>query len=461
MRMPLEVFETAWKRPEEFDGLKEELSLLLGSRLRTIEEFRRLGVRITRLSTSRGIRYPGKPYKDVLFFYKDLSADYYVRYPLLSAMRGSVVREYENGDVRQVAFPFAKFFNLGEVDATKNLPEGDFLVTEKLDGSLIVVWVDPDTGEIRYSTRGMLDQHAVLKGSSGYYVSATPGKVSNPYVVRFINSVKRMQLWYELERMVREDRTLMFELVYKIPASHGLDVFETPEDSPDWRPYFLAYRDHASMKVVYDSGTAFPTPEVYPVRNVREAMEVVESEKSREGVVIYYPGRIYRYGLPWWSYMVKLKNRAYLLQAYIRAGKITWKQLAVLVVTGRADDVIPMLDEEKAAFIKDYTVKYREFVDAWRDFAETVLSLKDRYGDRVERILVNSLKSGNLLKYIRRVEKAWGTGDYDGAVEATARSLVLDYLVYKNSREAMINALDRFMRRLERVKEALTSMLGS
>lgn len=62
-------------------------------------------------------------------------------HPLLPQCRGLIFNEY--GDV--LARPFPKFFNLGEHVGL--LPEGDFEVTEKLDGSLGIMYWLPNTSQ--------------------------------------------------------------------------------------------------------------------------------------------------------------------------------------------------------------------------------------------------------------------------------------------------------------------------
>ncbi len=66
---------------------------------------------------------------------------------------------------RVLAWPFNKFFNLGEHESTdpaRVAAMGDFVATEKLDGSLLILFNDPNTGKNWFATKGSLvSEHAV------------------------------------------------------------------------------------------------------------------------------------------------------------------------------------------------------------------------------------------------------------------------------------------------------------
>lgn len=59
-----------------------------------------------------------------------------------------------------IAYPFDKFFNLDEQPETEIgvlLNLGDFEVSEKLDGSMIIIFKDPNTGKYVATTKGSFD----------------------------------------------------------------------------------------------------------------------------------------------------------------------------------------------------------------------------------------------------------------------------------------------------------------
>jgi len=69
---------------------------------------------------------------------------------------------------RVVAWPFDKFFNLNEHESSnfKNLFGKPFLATEKLDGSMLILFRDPDSCKNRFTTKGSFDsEHAEYANS--------------------------------------------------------------------------------------------------------------------------------------------------------------------------------------------------------------------------------------------------------------------------------------------------------
>lgn len=80
------------------------------------------------------------------------------RSPLLPLCRGLI---FAGGSGIIKARPFEKFFNYGEYDGP--LPEGPYEVTEKMDGSLgILYWVH---GDPRIATRGSFESEQAVEGT--------------------------------------------------------------------------------------------------------------------------------------------------------------------------------------------------------------------------------------------------------------------------------------------------------
>lgn len=68
--------------------------------------------------------------------------------------RGLIVRPFDDGrDADVVARPFKKFFNYGQAGADEIRDNEFALVTDKIDGSLGIVYLTPD-GELNVATRG-------------------------------------------------------------------------------------------------------------------------------------------------------------------------------------------------------------------------------------------------------------------------------------------------------------------
>lgn len=95
---------------------------------------------------------------------------------------------FEKSTGKLVAYSFPKFFNLGEAEETYllKLPLEDYKVTEKLDGSLGIIYHYDD--EWHMATRGSFNSEQAVKGlqilkDKYRYVTLTPG---NTYLVEII-----------------------------------------------------------------------------------------------------------------------------------------------------------------------------------------------------------------------------------------------------------------------------------
>lgn len=379
-----------------------------------------------------------------LYQYKDISAKEYVKTPLVSAMRGTVIKWYENGEHRIMALPFPKFFNYGEVEATARLPDEGFISTIKLDGTLVIVWRDED-GVIHYNTRGLLEWFGVTPGKGRLYlVKSDDGRVVNPYILAFINAVRRLGLEHELETLVREDTTVMFELVGRVPASRAHNSFMIDPDDDSWVPYALAIRDNKTYELRYISGSAFPTPESVG-GDLSELIENVRMWKDREGVVLYYPGRYYRPGdmFRWWNYLVKLKSPKYSLGSMIfSGGAIIWRSVARYSILGMHDDIAVTYPETRE-FVEAVMERYSEVRNLWEDIVERVLANPLAVSER--NYIINNLGMRWVLKYLDMT--------HDRDPEAVLRKLVIEALPRK--KEAILAYLDRIAKRLRELREYL------
>ncbi len=453
--LPLELYALYRKRDERVLSYSRELEALLGDAYGEPSEMERLNRFVSRSSSFRVVNYG--EYKDFLFYYKLLSVDDYFRYPILATMRGSVLRVYEGGDVKQVAFPFTKFFNYKETERSSELPRKGYIITEKLDGTLIIVWRDPDTGGLRFNTRGMMDYHNVrLFTRGGVTGMDTRGKITNPYVIRFVNSVRRMGLWEELESIVRDGRTVMFELVYKVPASHQLGVEKTPVDSPDWKPYLLAYRDHKTMEIIYPDDTLFPIPQRYSVHDVDDVPTMVEHMRGKEGVVVYYPNLSYVPGVKWWNYMVKIKNSYYMLTSKAVSTELSWKGLAKAVIGGVDDDLIPYLDDEKREFVREYKKAIISLDQELQEFLDLIVKLRRKRGKSVDNMLAHSLGMGYVVRALEEGMKTPGANLKEYVLKTIANKVLLQ----SNKKKALLGAVEHYKNKLRRAKIMLEKNFG-
>lgn len=112
--------------------------------------------------------------------------------------RGLILNK--NGNI--IARPFSKFFNYGEYGKDTNLGElpsyKSFDVYEKLDGSLGILYIQPD-GEIRVATRGSFESEQALKGTKILH-KKFPKLIINPdlcYLVEIIYPENRIVVDYK------------------------------------------------------------------------------------------------------------------------------------------------------------------------------------------------------------------------------------------------------------------------
>lgn len=124
---------------------------------------------------------------------------------------------------RVLAWPFNKFFNLDQMPETKyeNLEAlGEFTTSEKLDGSMIIAFKDPNTNKITFTTKGSLDSE------HGQYTNLLP--VSKQFLTN-------------AERYMNRG-TLVFELISK----RFQIVVDYKKKGYEEGLYLIGYRDHIS-----------------------------------------------------------------------------------------------------------------------------------------------------------------------------------------------------------------------
>lgn len=193
--------------------------------------------------------------------------------PVTTACRGLIA----DLDGNIVARPFAKFFNFGEiVDQHTTLPAGDPIVTEKMDGSLgiIYTYTDPWTGypHIAVATRGSFTSDQAVWATQWLHTNMPD--FSQPEGVTTL-----VEIIYPQNRIVvdyGEKRDLV--LLGAILNSTGQDI---DFNKIDWWD-----GERAALRGYYDSIEA--TADV--VRQEGWAADVFETEwDGGEGVVLTWP----------------------------------------------------------------------------------------------------------------------------------------------------------------------------
>ncbi len=232
--------------------------------------------------------------------------------PLLLDARGTVIAWSKDGP-ELVAYPFHKFFNVGEIDYPKGKPLKAF---EKLDGTMIsAFWFE---GRLRTATRKRLD-------------------ADSPFAQKALELLKDFD---------PRDYTYVFELLGPGCGSPWVGNQEVLKKEGDWKIVPLAKRDMKSLKLWPLEG-----PREFEVKSWEEAEEVAASE-GIEGLVLWYEVGEVR------PKMYKVKSKDYLkLTSLLQLG---YEGLAKIITIGKLDDVIKLLDPEVARRAKQVSERLDE-----------------------------------------------------------------------------------------------------
>jgi RNA ligase len=192
--------------------------------------------------------------------------------PVTRQCRGLI---YETGTLRVVARPFLKFFNYGEPNAPELDLDAPAVVTDKMDGSLGIL----------YPTRPPLDSaHGTIPAEYGI---ATRGSFASEQAVHATELLRERYLNWSPDPGL----TYLFEIVYpenRIVLDYGatddlflLTVLET-ETGRD------VSHDEATWSDLSRSAWPGPRTETHDFATLAGAL-AAEPRPNREGLVVYLP----------------------------------------------------------------------------------------------------------------------------------------------------------------------------
>lgn len=234
----------------------------------------------------------------LLFSYTDRAVYEGTWNPVERASRGLIVH-WPTATLR--ALPFPKFFNLGERPETQiaALPAGDFEITEKLDGSLGILYRGPDGPAV--ATRGSFTSDQA-RWATGH-----------------------LRQRYDLAALP-DDVTLLFEIVYPANTEGPILRYGATEalfliGARRFDGYDLTYAELAALGARF----GFPLAPIYAVTSLEALTALATTQTSIEGWVVRFAGGL----------RVKVKTEDYL----------RLHRLVVSVTPGRIRD---MLLEEPA-----------------------------------------------------------------------------------------------------------------
>jgi RNA ligase len=253
--------------------------------------------------------------------------------------RGLIVDE----DGYIVARPFAKFFNYGEVDQYTDLPAGDPIVSEKMDGSLGIIYTYE--GVSRVATRGSFASDQALWATeflrTNFPDFAQPEGVTT--LVEIIYSQNRIVVDYgDREGLV---------LLGAIDNATGADI--------------------PILDVCYWKGTKWwtgPVAEHYEYHSAEDAVALATGDEfeDAEGVVLCWP----RPDGP--SFRLKIKHPRYVELHRIVTGLST-RTIHEALATDTFDDLIANVPDEFHPWIRQVEGDLRLQFDAISQRAESEL----------------------------------------------------------------------------------------
>lgn len=246
---------------------------------------------------------------------------------------------------RVVAWPFEKFYNLGEMPETSYealTTLGSFQTTEKLDGSMIICFPGP-MNSVHFTTKGSFDSE---HGAFAYSLA--------------------MQHGYDNEAFTRysQQGTLMFELISK----QFQIVVDYKKKGYEEGLYLIGYRDNRSNKLASIQALqgiaeelkvhAFKTYSFDTLDNLMENAK--DLPVLDEGYVLRFDGDL----------LVKIKGTAY-LKAHRFISQLSDKHLLEAAAEGISKEMIELAPEEYRQEVVDKIAYFQKRVSELENLCYT------------------------------------------------------------------------------------------
>lgn len=276
------------------------------------QECERSGVRI--------VTSPSSPTTVMLHYTEETQFD--KKWNNFNRMCRGLILDLANRKV--LAYPFDKFFNLDEMPETKyNVLEelGAFEVTEKLDGSMLVLYRDPTTKELRLTTKGSFtSDHGV------YATSIMP------------------QSWQQLGDGILERYTFVFELISsKFPI-----VIDYRKKGYTEGLYLIGVRDrYQNIMLPHNQVEAFAIQFGVNLSKTYSFASLDELIDNVKGLTVLEEGYVLRYD----DRFVKVKGQSY-LAAHRFISHLSRKSILEALGLGTAKDLLTIAPEEYRADVE-------------------------------------------------------------------------------------------------------------
>lgn len=270
--------------------------------------------------------------------------------------RAAILREcrgikFDNVTGKIMSRPFEKFFNVGEKPSTSLEAIGDVVpveVTLKLDGSMVHGALEP-TGNVILMTRKGRTKEAIA-------AEALLSNADRDFI----------------KREVKAGYTPIFE--YTSPDNRIVVSYDEP------RVTLLAVRHNVTgaykpnpRTLAMEAGLE-PNVSLYEGLTIKELLYEVRAWGEDEGIVAVLPDLT----------RVKIKADAYVLKHRAKDQLSREKDVLSLVIQGKEDDLLPLLDDDDKEALRRYAGDVR------RAFADSI--------EHVERFVANAKSDGTNAK---------------------------------------------------------------
>ena len=277
-----------------------------------------------------------------------------------SMARGLIMRE--DGEV--IARPFPKFFNLGERMNIKDLPTTQPDVTEKLDGSLGILY--PYNGGYNISTRGSFHSEQAI------------------WATTWLKAKGDKRDWLK-------DITYLFEIIY--PANRIVVDYKGRAECVmigmvhNWTGKIYP---HKEVKAEAERlGFSYPQ---FHMKSIPEIQEYAKTQKTNEeGFVLFYPEE---------NLQIKIK-----LEDYVRLHRLTFgisvKSIWENMMMGKnVEDTFKDAPDEVYAWVKNWKTYFRKLEQEHLAKALYHLDKANRLLDRREQALYLKREAPDYLSVV-------------------------------------------------------------
>lgn len=267
------------------------------------------------------------------------------------------------GDTKVLCFGIKRFFNLGQGSAS-NIDWSDLKLSilEKLDGTLIQVWMNPFNNIWNVSTRSCPDADILM--DNGLFTFRTLFEKALHDTTGFN--------FNELTSFLNPNFTYCFELCSPLNRI----VVNYPNNMVT----LIAVRDMVSMKefdprsIEQDLPVSIPIVQTYSYTSMQDLLDWVSAQNpiEHEGVVVR-DGNFNR---------IKIKNAQYVVYNKCRDNLATSERNCLaLILAERDDDVVPFMPEEIVKNIQKIKIglkaaikKYDDIYQICKNDAEMILA---------------------------------------------------------------------------------------